>query len=84
VTAAVVGVILNLAVWFALHTAFGEVAEARAGPLRLLVPDPSTLDPAALALTAVAFALLFGLKAGLLRTLAACAALGAAYRLLVG
>jgi chromate transporter len=84
VTAAVVGVVLNLAVWFALHTWFGTVAETTAGPLRLLVPAWGTLDPAALALTAVAFALLFGTKAGMLRTLAACAALGAAYRLLLG
>jgi len=38
ITAAVVGVILNLAVWFALHTLFGEVAVVERGVLRLFVP----------------------------------------------
>jgi chromate transporter len=49
ITAAVVGVVLNLGIWFALHVLFAEVDE-RAGPLgsTLLVPDLSTLDPFAL------------------------------------
>src|SRR5205823_9327431 len=44
ITAAVVGVILNLTVWFALHVLFGEVEEVRAGPLRWYAFDPLALD----------------------------------------
>lgn len=43
-----VGVVLNLAVWFALHTLFGEVHVITAGPVRLQLPALSTLDGAAL------------------------------------
>jgi chromate transporter len=44
ITAAVVGVILNLSVWFALHVVFESVTAARAGPLTLWTPDWATLD----------------------------------------
>ena len=44
ITAAVVGVILNLTVWFVLHVLFANVAEARAGPLRWYAFDPFTID----------------------------------------
>ncbi len=74
VTAAVVGVILNLTVWFALHVLFAKVGVVRAGPLSLAVPDPATLEPLALGLAALAFALLFGLHRGIATTLAVCAA----------
>ena len=50
ITAAVVGVIANLAVWFALHVLFSDVGEMALGPLVLPVPDPATLNPAALAI----------------------------------
>ena len=50
ITAAVVGVVLNLSVWFALHVLFGRVAEMHAGPLRWYSVDPATLDLAATAL----------------------------------
>jgi chromate transporter len=76
ITAAVVGVIFNLAVWFSLHTLFGQVAEAHRGPLRLLIPDVRTLDPAALVIAAGAFLALFRWKLGMLKTLAASAAAG--------
>jgi len=79
ITAAVVGVILNLAVWFALHVLFSQVAERHleAVPrLRLLVPDWSTLDPAALAIAAGAFAALFYFKRGMLTTLGCAAVCG--------
>jgi chromate transporter len=82
ITAAVVGVVLNLAVWFGLHVLFGTVTEQWAGPLRLWVPDPAALDPAALVLAAGAFLALFRFKLGMLPTLAASAALGLAYHLL--
>ena len=82
ITAAVVGVILNLSIWFALHTLFAKVGELHTGPIRWLVPDWSTLDPVSLAITIAAMAALFRFKLGMLPTLAACAAAGLAYRLL--
>ena len=50
ITAAVVGVILNLAVWFSLHVLFERVGEVRFGPARLLVPELASLDYVALAM----------------------------------
>ena len=77
ITAAVVGVVLNLAVWFALHTWFGAVNELHFGTLRLLSPVWTSLNWPALAISAVAFLLLFRLRRGMLLTLAVCALLGA-------
>jgi chromate transporter len=73
VTAAVVGVIGNLSVWFALHVLFAHVDERFAGPLRLYVPDPASLDWVALALSGFAVLLVFGLRAGIATTLGVCA-----------
>jgi len=83
ITAAVVGVILNLAVWFSLHVLFAEVAEVRTGGVRLLVPDWGTLDVAALMITVGAFVSLFVLKWGMIRTLLLAAAAGVVHGLLV-
>jgi len=82
ITAAVVGVVLNLALWFAVHVLFAAVETRQLGPLRLLVPDPATLDAAAAALSALALLATFRWKLGMLRTLGACALLGAAWTLL--
>jgi chromate transporter len=76
ITAAVVGVIFNLAVWFSLHTLFGEAGEVHRGPLRLLIPDWSTLDLGALIIATGAFLALFRWKLGMMKTLAASAAAG--------
>jgi chromate transporter len=76
ITAAVAGVVLNLAVWFSLHTLFGQVDEVRKSGVRLLIPVWSTLDPAALVIAAFAFLALFRWKLGMLKTLAASAAAG--------
>lgn len=76
ITAAVVGVVLNLAIWFAIHTLFATVAERRFAGFRLLVPDWQSWDLPATAVTAFAFLALFRLRWGMLRTLAASAALG--------
>jgi chromate transporter len=84
ITAAVVGVILNLAVWFALHTLFGEVVEVRRAGLHLQVPAWSTLDPAALVIAIGAFLALFRWKIGMLKTLAASAAAGLLWWLVSG
>jgi chromate transporter len=50
ITAAVVGVILNLAVWFGIQTLFASVQTVAWGPAVLIVPDLGTLDPGALAI----------------------------------
>jgi chromate transporter len=81
ITAAVVGVVLNLALWFALHVVFATVETRRLGPLRLLVPDPASVDPAALVLCMGALLAMLRFRVGMLPTLAACAILGLAWRL---
>lgn len=77
VTAAVVGVILNLFLWFGLHTIFGHV-ESWHGPLGLRLPVPilSSLDFLALALSAAATLAMTRFKLGMGTTLAGCAGLG--------
>ena len=81
VTAAVVGVILNLTVWFALHVLFATVREHNVGPLRLLVPELASVSWPALLLSALAVVLLFVLHRGIVTTLGACAALALAWHL---
>lgn len=76
VMAAVVGVIANLSVWFAMHVLFTRVGPWAAGPLRLSLPDPASLDPAAFALTLLASALLLGLRWSVPRVLAAAVLAG--------
>jgi len=79
ITAAIVGVILNLAVWFALHTLFGRVDVAHPGlGLRLQAPDLSTISIGTLVLAVGATLALFRFKVGMIATLAACSALGVA------
>jgi chromate transporter len=82
ITAAVVGVILNLSLWFGLHLVFPGIAERHVGPLRLFVPDIARLDVAALVLSALAMLALFRFKLGMPKTLAGSALLGAAWKLL--
>jgi chromate transporter len=69
ITAAVVGVVLNLAVWFALHTVFGEVQESRGLGMRLLIPVWSTIDWTALLIGVGAFVAMFKFRRGMLQTL---------------
>jgi chromate transporter len=76
ITAAVVGVILNLTIWFALHVLFARVEEARAGPLRWYAFDPATLDWKAAALALVAALLMLRLHRGLVETVALMALAG--------
>jgi chromate transporter len=82
ITAAVVGVILNLSIWFALHTLFGKVSEQYYGPVRMLIPDWRTLDPMAALISLAAFVAMFRFKAGMLPTLAVSATVGVVYFLL--
>lgn len=77
VTASVVGVVLNLSLWFAVHVLFGRVGEMEAGPIRTLAPNPASLDLVALALCAAALIALLRFKIGLLVVLASGALSGA-------
>ena len=76
ITAAVVGVIANLAVYFAVHTLFGDTRTYTWGPLQVELPNPTTLEPTALAIGFVAAYLLFRRNWSVLRILPLCAALG--------
>jgi chromate transporter len=82
ITAAVVGVILNLSIWFALHVLFREVDTARLGPIALPIPRLASVEPYAVVLAGLALVAMFRWKLGVPRTLLGCAALGLALRLL--
>jgi chromate transporter len=84
ITAAVVGVILNLTIWFALHVLFHSVRDLRFGILRAPVPEWASFDLAALILAVAAVVAMFRFKAGMLPTLAGCALVGAVYKLALG
>ena len=81
ITAAVVGVILNLALWFALHTWFRETRPVRGLGIWFDAPVPASLDPWALALSAAALVAVFRFGAGMIPTLLACALAGVALHL---
>jgi chromate transporter len=83
ITAAVVGVVLNLSLWFALHSVFTEVRTWDAGPLHVPVPVPGSLDPGALVLTVVALLAMFRFHLSVPKTLTVCAALGVLWKLLL-
>lgn len=78
ITAAVVGVIANLSIWFALHVLFRTVGELDVGIGSIWWPHWSSLDLKALAIGLAAGGMLFGLKWGIIRTLAICALAGLA------
>ena len=76
IMAAVVGVVLNLSVWFGLHTLFGETRTAEAGPLRLLVPDAATIRWWPFVIMIVAWIALTRFRISLLLVLLGAAVLG--------
>ncbi|MBV1702708.1 MAG: chromate efflux transporter [Hyphomicrobiales bacterium] len=76
ITAAVVGVILNLAIWFAIHTLFRDVAPFTAGPIHFELPLPASLNGWALAISAAAILAMLRFKAGVFTTLAGASAAG--------
>jgi chromate transporter len=81
ITAAVVGVVLNLTVWFVLHVLFARVEEVRAGALRWFAP--ADLDPWALALALLAGVLMLRLHRGLVETVAVMALAGMLLKVLI-
>jgi chromate transporter len=81
ITAAVVGVVLNLAVWFAQNVLFREQKMFSAGGLQIEYPVLSSVDVYALGLALLAGVMMFVLHAGLVRTLLICSAAGIGLRL---
>ena len=78
ITAAVVGVVLNLAVWFGLHVSFASIGEVGLLGMTLPTPDFATADLGSIGLTILAGAMLLWWHQGVFRTLLACAVLGMA------
>ncbi len=76
ITAAVVGVIANLSIWFAAHVLFARVETLSLGPLRILLPHPGSLDPVALAIGAFAVWALLVRHWGMIPVLALSAVAG--------
>ncbi|TVZ63983.1 chromate transporter [Rhizobium mongolense USDA 1844] len=82
ITAAVVGVILNLAIWFGVHVLFSDVRTASWGPVSIDVPVPASLIWPSLVLTVFAALAIFHLKLSVIATLAISAAIGVAWTIL--
>jgi chromate transporter len=76
------GVVLNLAIWFALHTIFGSIRDVYALGARLLVPAWDTINVPTLLIALFAVLALFRLKLGMMKTIGCCAALGVLYNAL--
>lgn len=76
ITAAVVGVILNLAIWFGLHVLFSEVATFQAGPLSIQLPVLPSVEWASVVLTLLAVFGIFRLKMSVMTVLFGTAVLG--------
>jgi chromate transporter len=82
VTASVVGVIANLALWFALHVLFGATVPLRSWGLQIDLPVPDSFDVAAAVLAAAAGIALLRFRLGVVTVLAGCAAAGLLLHLL--
>jgi chromate transporter len=76
ITAAVVGVILNLAIWFGIHVLFRQVRPVEGFGLSFDAPVLTSVDPWALVLSGAAILAMFRFKVGMIPTLAACSAAG--------
>jgi chromate transporter len=84
ITAAVVGVILNLAVWFALHVLFGALREVQGFGMSVDVPVLSSINIPSLVLTLVAMVAVFRFKVGMIPVLLGCSILGLVYGVATG
>ena len=62
ITAAVVGVILNLSIWFMLHVFFEKISDLQFGPINLLWPNFSYINVPAIFLTSISIWLIIKLK----------------------
>jgi chromate transporter len=84
VTAAVVGVVLNLAIWFAAHTLFAALVRIDRGPLHFDLPVPASVNLPALLLTVAALVAIFRFRLGAMPVLALCALAGIGYWFFLG
>jgi chromate transporter len=84
ITAAVVGVILNLAVWFALHVLFAELTEVRWLGMAVDVPVLASANLPSLVLTAAAMLAVFRFRVGMIPALVACASAGVLFYVVTG
>ncbi len=82
ITAAVVGVVMNLSLWFAIHVFFRDVGSVTLGPLRFVAPAPASLDIVVAGLSLLAGALILWRRWPLPAVLALMALAGAATTLL--
>ena len=80
ITAAVVGVIANLALYFALHTLFSTTEQHTWGPIRAALPIPGTVAWSPVMITALGFLMIFRLRWSVLRTLGVCALAGVVWQ----
>ena len=78
ITAAVVGVITNLALYFAVHTLFAATHSLRWGPVQVELPELWSLRPVPLVISIAALVMIFRLRWSVPRTLTVCALLGLA------
>jgi chromate transporter len=83
ITAAVVGVILNLGIWFALHTMFRSIQEKQFYGLHLLIPDWSSIDIGSAVITLIALFVYFRLKLNMLKTIGLCMVMGLLVKLFI-
>jgi chromate transporter len=83
ITAAVVGVILNLSLWFALHVLFGKVIRVTRSPFDVWLPDLASVNPLSLLLAAAAALMLLKFDLGVVRTILVSALAGLASTLLL-
>lgn len=83
ITAAVVGIILNLGIWFSLHTLFAKVDEVLAGPLHLPLPVWNTVEWGAVFITVAALFFSFRLRWDMLRTIGVCIVLGLIFKFFI-
>lgn len=81
ISAAIVGVVLNLAVWFALHTVFGSLRDAHFFGVHLQIPVWTTINVPSLFITAFAMLAIFRFKLSVIKTIACSAMLGIVYHL---
>lgn len=82
ITAAVVGVVLNLAVWFTLHTLFRQIDEVSVAGIRLFIPQWTTINWAALFLAVAAVVATFRYHVSMFKVLGACALAGIVVQLI--
>lgn len=84
ITAAVVGVVMNLAIWFSINTLFRETARIQQYGIDLLIPVWPTIDWAGVGIALIAFFMLFRLRWGMLKTLLVSVIIGSLWYLLLG